>query len=59
MISSRTCENDMNAFCYTRGQFTIKRNHMEIDDNYNEAYFAYFKVKLGDQGNSTGTMLSL
>ena len=49
----------MNAFCYTRGQFTIKRNHMEIDDNYKKAYFAYFKVKLGDQDNSTGTMLGL
>ena len=59
MISSRTCENDVNAFCNTRGQFTIKRNHMEIDNNYKKAYFAYFKVKLGDQDNSTGTMLSL
>ena len=43
MTSSRTCVNDAHAF------FTIKGNRMEIDDFYKKDYFAYFKVKLGDQ----------
>ena len=49
MTSSRTCVNDTNAFCYTCGQFTIKGNRIEIDYFYKKAYFACFKVKLGDQ----------
>ena len=49
MTSSRTCVNDANAFWYTYGQFTIKGNHLAIDNFYKKAYFAYFKVKLGDQ----------
>ena len=48
MTSSRTCVNDVNAFWYTCGQFTIKRNRVEIGDFYKKAYFAYFKVKLDD-----------
>ena len=49
MTSSRTCVNHAHAFFCTCGQFIIKRNRMEIDDFYKKAYFAYFKVKLGDQ----------
>ena len=49
MTSSRTCVNDANAFCYTYGQFIIKGNCMEIGDFSKKAYFAYFKVQLGDQ----------
>ena len=49
MALSKTCVNDANAFYYTCGQFTIKWSHMEIDDFYRKAYFAYFKVKLVDQ----------
>ena len=50
MTLSRTCVNDANAFCYTCDQFTIKRNRVENDDFYKKPYFAYFKVRLGDQG---------
>ena len=49
MTSSRTCVSDAHAFFCTCGQFTIKGNRMEIDGFYKKAYFAYFKVKLGDQ----------
>ena len=49
MTSSRTCVNDANAFCYVCGQFSIKGNRIKIDDFYKKAYFAYFKVRLGDQ----------
>ena len=33
MTSSRTSVSDANAFCYTCGQFTIRRNRMEIDES--------------------------
>ena len=39
-------------FCYICGEFTVKRQRLEIDDLVQMAYLAYFRLKLGDQDKS-------
>ena len=48
-MSKRRCTNDPDVFCYICGEFTVKRQMMEIDDFVQMAYLAYFRLKLGDQ----------
>ena len=45
----RQCSNDPNIFCYICGNFTLKTQRRNITDFVKRVYFAYFKVKLGDQ----------
>ena len=47
--SRRRCLNDVNAFCYICGEYTFELNRKTITDFLKQVYFAYFKVKLGDQ----------
>ena len=51
-MSKRRCTNDPDVFCYICGEFTVKRQRMEIDDFVQMAYLAYFGLKLGDQDKS-------
>ena len=46
----RKCLNNPDSFCYICGRFTIPSQRANISVFVKEAYFAYFKVKLGDQG---------
>lgn len=45
----RKCENSPDSFCYICGSFTIPSQRTNISTFVRQAYFAYFKVKLGDQ----------
>ena len=46
------CSNDRNIFCYICGSFTLSSQQCEITNFVKKVYFAYFKVKLGDQDKS-------
>ncbi|CAJ0962494.1 unnamed protein product [Ranitomeya imitator] len=46
---NRTVPNDPNIFCYICGNFTVKTQRRNITDFVKRVYFAFFKVKLGDQ----------
>ena len=46
---SRKCVNDKASFCYTCGEFVLKKNRKAFDEFYMNAYYTYFKIKLGDQ----------
>ena len=48
----RKCINNPDSFCYICGCFTIPRQRKNISKFVRQAYFAYFKVKLGDQDKS-------
>ncbi|CAH1114997.1 unnamed protein product [Psylliodes chrysocephalus] len=48
-MSSRCCKNRPDDFCYICRHFTVKRFKRNITDFVKNAYFAYFKVRLGDQ----------
>ncbi|GBM57445.1 hypothetical protein AVEN_24216-1 [Araneus ventricosus] len=50
--SRRKCLNNPNTFCYTCGSFTIPSQMTNISTFVRKAYFAYFKVKIGDQYKS-------
>lgn len=45
----RKCINSPDSFCYICGGFTIPLQRKNITTFVKQAYFAYFKVKLGDQ----------
>ncbi|GBN04250.1 hypothetical protein AVEN_269713-1 [Araneus ventricosus] len=42
--------NNPDSFCYICGSFTIPSQRTNISTFVREAYFAYFNVKIGDQG---------
>lgn len=37
------------SFCFICGEYTVKRQQRNINDFVKKVYFAYFKLKLGDQ----------
>ena len=43
------CLNNPDSFCYICGSFTIPSQRKNISAFVKQAYFTYFKVKLGDQ----------
>ena len=45
----RSCRNDPDKFCYICGEFTFTKQRNAFSDFVRKIYFAYFKVKLGDQ----------
>lgn len=45
----RNCVNEVDAFCYVCGEFTVKSNRKNITPLIKKAYHLYFKCKLGDQ----------
>src|SRR6218665_1811587 len=47
--SHRKCLNSPDLFCHICGSFTIPSQRAHISAFVKQAYFAYFKVKLGDQ----------
>lgn len=47
--SRRKCLNNPDSFCYICGSFTIPSQRANISVFVKQSYFAYFKVKLGDQ----------
>lgn len=50
--SRRKCLNSPDSFCYICGSFTIPSQRANISTFVKQAYFAYFKIKLGDQDRS-------
>lgn len=50
--SRRKCLNSPDSFCYICGSFTIPCQRTNISTFVRQAYFAYFKVKIGDQDKS-------
>lgn len=50
--SRRKCLNSPDSFCYICGSFTIPSQRTNISTFVREVYFAYFKVKIGDQDKS-------
>nr|CAH7748141.1 unnamed protein product [Callosobruchus chinensis] len=48
-MATRGCVISPNSFCYICGEFTIKSQQRNISDFVRKVYFAYFKLKLGDQ----------
>ena len=49
--SRRTCLNSPDSFCYICGSLTISSQRTNISKFVKQAYSAYFKIKLGGQGN--------
>ena len=50
MAVRRTCVNDPNTFCFICGEYSMfKQNRRGIDANISKWYYAYFRMKLGDQ----------
>ncbi|GBO16541.1 hypothetical protein AVEN_150121-1 [Araneus ventricosus] len=47
--SRRCCENDPNSFCYSCGEYMLKKQRNTITSFVKKAYFWYFGMKLGDQ----------
>ena len=52
--SHRKCLNIPDSFCYIWGSFIIPSHMKSIRTFVNKTYFAYLKVKLGDQDKSWG-----
>ena len=52
--SHRKCLNIPDSFCYIWGSFIIPSHMKNISTFVNKTYFAYLKVKLGDQDKSWG-----
>ena len=48
----RKCNNDVDQFCYICGSHTLPKQRRKITDFVKKLYFAYFKMKLGDQEKS-------
>lgn len=48
-MATRGCVISPNSFCYICDEFTIKSQQRNISDFVRKVYFAYFKLKLGDQ----------
>lgn len=48
-ISRRKCLNSPDSFCYICGNFTIPSQRTNISEFVRQSYYAYFKVKIGDQ----------
>ena len=51
-VSRRKCRNSPDSFCYICGSFTIPSQRANISAFVRQAYFSYFKVKLGDEDKS-------
>ena len=49
---SLKCVKNPEYFCYICGCFTIPSQRKNISTFVKQAYFAYFKAKLGDQDKS-------
>ena len=46
---SRGCANDPDIFCYICGNFVVESQRQNITSFVKNVYYAYFRVKLGDQ----------
>ena len=48
-MTSRSCKNDPDRFCYICGEWKTVDNRKSITDFVRKAYYAYSGIKLGDQ----------
>ena len=48
-MTSRSCENRPDYFCYICGEYKTVDKRKSITDFVRKAYDAYFGIKLGDQ----------
>ena len=48
-MTSRSCQNYPDCFCYICGEWKTVDNRKSITDFVRKAYYAYFGMKLGDQ----------
>jgi hypothetical protein len=51
-MATRWCLNSPNKFYYICGDSVIKKQQRNITEFVKNVYYAYFGVKLGDQGKS-------
>jgi hypothetical protein len=51
-MATRGCLNSPDNFCYICGDFVIKKQQKHHRVCKKNVYYAYFGVKLGDQGKS-------
>ncbi|GFR11386.1 uncharacterized protein TNCT_526871 [Trichonephila clavata] len=52
-LSSRSCENLPDNFCYICGEYSLIKNFLRsITDQVKQLYLAYFDMKLGNQDRS-------
>ena len=49
VLTSRSCENHPDLFCYICGEFKITGERNRVTELTQEAHHAYFGVQLGDQ----------
>ncbi|GBM34382.1 hypothetical protein AVEN_131473-1 [Araneus ventricosus] len=48
-MAPRDCVISPDNFCFICGEYTVKSQRRNISDFMKKVYFAYFKLKLGDQ----------
>ena len=48
----RNCINDVDQFCYICESYILEKQRQKITDFVKKLYFAYLKMKLGDQEKS-------
>lgn len=48
-MARRGCVISPDSFCYVCGEYTVKSQQRNISEFVKKVYFAYFKLKLGDQ----------
>lgn len=48
-MAPRGCVISPDCFCFICGEYTVKRQQRNVSDFVKKVYFAYFKLKLGDQ----------
>ena len=48
-MTSRSCKNHPDSFCYICGEYKTVDNWKSITDFVRKAYYAYFGIKLGDK----------
>ena len=51
-MTSRSCKNHPDCFCYICGEWKTVDNRKSITNFVRKAYCAYFGIKLGDQDKS-------
>ncbi|GBN57739.1 hypothetical protein AVEN_255025-1 [Araneus ventricosus] len=51
-MAPRGCVFSPDNFCFICGEYTVKRQQRNISCFVKKVYFAYFKLKLGDQDKS-------
>ena len=51
-LRTRGCANDSNHFCYIYGSFVAKAQRQNVTKLVKNVYYAYFGIKVGDQGQT-------